>query len=487
MRVNTPPKLCLALPLVAFLLAGCDSGTRNHEAGGPTPSAATTNRGPQHPNVLFVVIDTLRRDRLGCYGYRRDTSPNIDRLASRSIVFERAFANSDGTILTHISLLSSRYTAPQETAPGPTQTLAQTFSEAGYGTYGVAANPTLLAAMGWGRGFDRYIDQPVDIATLDRMKDNPNFSRQIEVRSADQTTNFVLEALRRHAERHRGRPWFLFVNYLDPHDPYTERKPWSDQFRESASNISGTLRSAEWFTLWNWVGRVLPTLDEDDLRRLGELYDSEVRYTDTHLQRVFDYLRETDQDRNTVMLITSDHGEVLGEHQLFTHMLACFEVEIKVPLILYVPWLTETQLRTYELAESVDVGPTLLNLCHIPVPEVFQGQALIDATGRLRRTGRSYTRHTHFAVSPKQRRAFNFPAEAALDSVVLRFADSKVYFLADGTYLLFDISGYPQRPRVSEFQQLVPLLNRGAGRQSQPPAELSEEALEAFRSLGYIQ
>ena len=154
---------------------------------------------------------------------------------------------------------------------------------------------------------------------------------------------------------------------------------------------------------------------------------------------------------------------------------------------LAVPWLTETQVRSYELIESVDVGPTLLTLCHIPVPEVFQGRALIDAEGRLRRTGRSYTRHTHHAVNGKQRRELDYPPEAALNSIVLRFADSKLYFLADGAHMLFDISRYPQRTKAREFKQLVPLLNRGDSPPGQLPAELSPEALEALRSLGYIQ
>jgi hypothetical protein len=276
------------------------------------------------------------------------------------------------------------------------------------------------------------------------------------------------------------------VNYLDPHDPYTERRPWSDEFRESSSNISGTLRSGEWFTLWDWVGRVLPTLSEDDIHRLGELYDAEIRYMDTHLQRVFDYLADTGQDKNTIVLITSDHGEVLGEHNLFTHMLGCYEAELRVPLILSIPWLTHEQIRSPELAESVDVGPTLLNLCHIPVPKAFQGRILVDGRGRLLRTGRFCTRHTHVAVSSQQRRLYGFPPESVSDSVVLRLGDCKIYFLADGSYLMFDISNYPARKPVTTFADLVPLFNRSQAPMPLDQQEMPEKLRKALRDIGYI-
>jgi arylsulfatase A-like enzyme len=477
----------------SFLMSGlllC-LGCGDHSGGGPSASESpppTQQKTPdRRPNVLFVVIDTLRADRLGCYGYTRNTSPNIDRVAAHSVVFDRAFANSDGTVLSHISLLSSRYTAPREQGPAPSKTLAEAFSEAGYATFGIAANPALTPTLGWGRGFDRYTDQPVDDATLTRMRDDTNFSHQIEVRSADQTTDFVLKPLRRHFREQPEKPWFLFVNYLDPHDPYTERLPWSDEFHESASDISGTLRTGDGHTIWSWNARTRPTLTIDDLRRLEELYDAEVRFADTHLQRVFEYLRETGQDRNTVVLITSDHGEVFEEHALMTHMLACYDTEIKVPLIISVPWLTESQVRSSELVESVDIGPTLLTLCGIPVPPSFQGRALIDAHGRLLRTGRSYTRHTHRAVNGKQRRELNFPLESAVDSVVLRFADSKIYFLATGGLLVFDISDYPSRTRVTGFDQIVPLLNRNDRAALPEPSELPPEARKAFKALGYAE
>ena len=485
MKLSTLPVL---LVVGAVLCGGCDGGSDSpRDAAQRHPETAADPKGPEHPNVLLMVIDTLRADRLGCYGYHRATSPNIDRLAGRSVVFDQAFANSDGTILSHISLLTSRYTAPRESGPGPTPTLAEVFSQAGYGTYGVAANPALVPVLGWGRGFDRYTDRPLDDETLDRLKDDKNYSLQIEARSAAQTTDFVLDAMRRHQEKAADKPWFLFVNYLDPHDPYTERKPWSDEFHESPSDISGTLRPQEGITIWSWVAETLPTLGEDDVRRLGELYDAEVRYADGQIQRVFDYLRQTDQSDNTIVLITSDHGEALGEHDMFTHMLAALDVELRVPLILSVPWLSGQQIRCGELVESVDVGPTVLALCGIGVPVAFQGRALLDPAGRLLPTGRSYTRHTHHAVNGKERRELNYPPEAALDSIVLRFADSKVYFLADGRQMLFDISDYPNRKIVSDFAETVTLLNRALGRAGPAPETLPEEAREALRSLGYMK
>lgn len=479
--INT---LTLALALLPCLFAPTGCASDSPTTTSPDPTQPNTSH---HFNVLLVVIDTLRADHLGCYGYARDTSPNIDALATRSVVFDQALANSDGTILTHISLLSSRYPGPREVGPGPTITLAEAFAGAGYQTYGISANPALLPVSGWARGFDYYTDRPVDDDTLDRIKDDPNYSKQIEVRSAQQTSDFVLASLRRHADNNSDRPWFLFVNYLDPHDPYTERKPWSDQFRQSPSAISGTLRPTAGRTIWNWVAQTLPTLTDHDVQRLGELYDAEIRYTDLHLQRVFDYLTQTGQTQNTIVLITSDHGELLGEHRMFTHMIAALEPEIRVPLILHLPGPNTPQLRSDDLVESVDVAPTLLALAGIPIPDAFQGKTLLGPDGQLRHTRRSHTLHIHHAVNRKQRRELNFPPVSANDSVMLRFNAGKLYLLPDNSYLFFDLDDRPVLEPDSRLDRILSTLTRSEFPRPPDITEMPQQTKDALHSLGYLK
>lgn len=452
----------------------------------PSPKRGASRDAPDRPNVLLIVIDTLRADRLGCYGYHKNTSPNIDELARRSYVFDQSLSNSDGTLLTHVSLFTSRHTRPSETGPGDSTTLAEVFAGAGYRTYGITANPALTPMLGWAKGFDWYTDAPIDDVTLHQMLSEKDYSKKIEARSAEQTSNFVLDRLGRHARENGDRPWFLFVNYVDPHDPYTERKPWSDEFRESTSVISGTLRRNRPITIWEWVGRSLPTLNSDDLARLGELYDAEIRYADANIRRVFDYLAETGEDGNTIIVVTSDHGEVLGEHGMFTHMLAAYDAELKVPLVISVPWLNREEVRSSDLVESIDVGPTLLALCGIEIPGAFVGMPLIGRDGRIRPTQRTHTIHTHHAVNAEQRRRYGFPPEAALDSIVLRLRDRKVYQTADGQYLVFDISEYPERRAVEVTDELVALMSQLDLMSSADVSEkLPDEAIEALKALGY--
>jgi len=478
----------LGTGLVACALLGGCSDSPSPERGTSRNGADGTNSvATDRPNVLLIVIDTLRADRLGCYGYHKNTSPNIDELARRSYVFDQSLSNSDGTLLTHVSLFTSRHTRPAETGPGESTTLAEVFAGAGYRTYGITANPALTPVLGWAKGFDWYTDKPIDDATLHQMLSEKSYSKKIEVRSAEQTSDFVLDRLRRHARETGDQPWFLFVNYVDPHDPYTERKPWSDEFRESASDISGTLRRNRPITIWEWVGRSLPTLSSDDLARLGELYDAEIRYADSHIRRVFDYLAETGEDRNTIVVVTSDHGEVLGEHGMFTHMLAAYDAELKVPLIVSVPWLNGEEIRSSDLVESIDVAPTLLSLCGIDIPGAFVGVPLIGRDGKLRPTGRSHTIHTHHAVNVEQRERYGFPPEAALDSIVLRLRDRKVYRTADGQYLVFDISEYPKRRAIEATDEDVALMSQlDPTSSTDDSSEMPEDVIEQMKALGYF-
>ncbi len=467
-------------------LTGCDSRSSDSASSNRSVAPERKHFGVERPNVLLIVIDTLRADHLGCYGYHLDTTPNIDRLATRSVVFDRAFSNSDGTILSHISLFSSRYTHPNELRIGSTTTLAEAFRTAGYATYGVSANPALATASGWGKGFDWYTDRPIDDATLERSVNDLNYSRQIEVRDAEQTTDFVLEALHRHRDERPDHPWFLFVNYLDPHDPYTERRPWSETFRRSDSEISGTLRPTEGRTIWKWIAQSLPALSEADVRRLGELYDAEIGYTDDQIQRVFDFLVETGQANETIILVTSDHGEVLGENGQFTHMLSVMEPEIRVPFVLHVPGLSNVPARSETLVESVDVAPTLLSLAGVTIPDTFQGKILLDDDGTVRPTERSHTLHTHRAVNAPQRRSLNYPKVSATDSIMLRFEGVKLYLMSDGSYEFRDMNDEPLELSGRALRHIVSALRPSSAPSPLGTGELPQQVRDALKTLGYI-
>lgn len=454
--------------------------------------AQERSKPPRKPNVLLVVIDTLRADRLGCYGYKRATSPAIDALAERGTLFERSYSYSDGTIHSHLALFSSQY-VQRFSGARPGKMLAEVFAVNGYRTYGLSANPLLLPFRNFAWGFHYYTHCPVSPELAGLAVSGTDFNQQTEMRSAAETTKAVLAALRGHRREHGDKPWFLFVNYLDPHDPYTERKPWSDVFRRSASTISGRLREGGARTLWSWIAKVLPTLSKADIDRLGELYDAEIRYTDEQIARVLGFLEDVGWRDNTIVVITSDHGEVLGEYEnMFTHMLACYETELAVPLIIQVPWFDWHGVRSGDLVESVDVAPTLLRLCGIDPPREFVGRALVGPTGRLIATGRTFTRHFHWAISKDERRELGFPEESLSDCLVVRTEGRKLYIpRGGGKPKLFDISSPPERKEIHDrraIEQMIGLIGaapepkEGATTQPADPA-----LLRALRSLGYTK
>lgn len=448
---------------------------------------ACTSPSPVGPNVLLIVIDTLRADHLGCYGDKRDISPTIDSLAADGILFEDSWSYSDYTRFSHAALFASQWVRSEELNSHQGQVLAEVFKNSGYRTYGVSANPGVREQSGFDRGFDRYNSDPIP-AQLAAATQDPN--RRNELRTAQATNQAVFEMLERHHSQEQG-PWFMFINYLDPHDPYTKRLPWSDVFRTSGSEISGTLRP-EGMTLFEWNARVAPTLTMGDRERLADLYAAEVRFTDEHLGRLLDHLSDLGWRENTVIAITSDHGELLGEHGVFTHAQGGYEAELAVPLIFWSPKFRYRGTRPAVTAEGVDVAPTLLSLSGIEVPDTFKGISLLSPFGRPIQHKKTFTRHYHSAKAADQRRELGFPVEHTSNSHIFRFFDGrKLYLFEDQPAQLIDVAGYPNRIVLDDAEGFAELQDWahslvGSGDES-TPTTLDPSTEEALRSLGYIQ
>ena len=442
---------------------------------------------PSQPNVLLIVIDTLRRDGLGIYGASRPTSPVIDSLAARSIIFDRAVSTGDNTVLSHSALFSGRYPQLGQREPGASPTIAEAFKEDGYATYGVAANPLLAAAGAWSRGFDRYTSQPVPKSELPAGQ--LDHARYVSVRSADHTINRVLEMLGEHLAEASGRPWFMFVNILDPHDPYNGGRQWREAFRRSPSDLDGILRRGSSQSLWEWVAAAAATLSEDDIRRLRELYDAEIRFVDSQLERLFEFLGESEQSDDTVVVVTSDHGELLGEHGLFTHALGSYEAELSIPLILHVPWRDEQGRRLDQTAESIDVAPTLLALAGIARPASFVGRVLVSRDGRIPDSGPDFTYHFHHPSAPGRMRELGFGERSHRAHVSLRAANFKLILLDTGRLELLDLRGTGDERNGLAVAEVPGLLNSPgqAVPDSAVPEEYRQELEDALRGLGYIE
>lgn len=332
---------------------------------------AFTACGPKPPpNVLLVTVDTLRPDRLGAYGYPGQSSPNFDAIAARSVVFDRAIAASSRTAPSHATLFTSRWVKDHSvgyrngsTRLGDEPTLATFLAGAGYETAAFIGNSMLRRRVGLDRGFEHFDDQ---------LPDSEVNRAEFFERVAARTTPRAVEWL---ADR-SDRSFFLWVQYNDPHGPYTPPEGYSEAFAVEDQLMEAELPALEG---QRGIGGIPAYQVIGAERRPGQYrarYAGEVRYFDTWLGRLLEAAEAADDGRGLIVVITADHGESLGEDGIyFSHGYATTPNLVHVPLLLHAPGIPPG--RVADLVHHVDVLPTLLELLDQPLPEGLAGLSLV--------------------------------------------------------------------------------------------------------------
>ncbi|MBK7878797.1 MAG: sulfatase [Planctomycetes bacterium] len=345
---------------------------------------ASCSREAQRPNVILIVIDTLRSDRLGCYGYPRATSPEIDELASEGVVFEECVAQAPWTMQSMPSMLAGRYLTQHRNWPDPRHVLlAEHFRAAGYATIGASANDLLSAEMQFDRGFDAYdsstlpgeVDKPCDVLVKDLLP--------------------KLDALR---AAKKDAPIFLYLQPFDPHFPYLEHHEFDLHLPTDETEAV----QPEGWQAEELVCRGAPAPTEDfgwakeliGLRHQRGLYDQEVRFTDHAIGVFLDELRARGLLNGAVVAIVSDHGEGMWEHvnkaddaKLATlspngfffagHAHHVYEEAIRTPFVLWGRGVPKGE-RFSAPVENVDLFPTLCALAGLATPKDANGQGVLD-------------------------------------------------------------------------------------------------------------
>jgi arylsulfatase A-like enzyme len=376
--LRAPRAVLIALPLLLLACGGSGSGVRAAE---------------RKPDVLVLLIDTLRADRLGSYDYPRPTSPNLDALARRGAVLRRASAQAPWTIPSVSSLMTGRYLTSHQERPDPdATTLAELFKGAGYRTLGVCANHVIMPEVGFGRGFDEFIP---------RTYINDKGRRQKRIKGDfEAVLSWLDEPLQRATARDENGsrpPLFLYVQPLDPHAPYQLHSNYEDVLgQESVPPIQpeGWLER----TLHE-VGSVAPANDPGWKKALRAIsrqrnqYDREVRYSDEVFGQLLETLEQRGVGDNLIVAVISDHGEELWEHLapstkvprselppkvLFfqSHGYLLTEQALRTPFLLAGPGVP-AGVRSNAPAENIDLLPTLLELCDIPLTFDPHGQSLV--------------------------------------------------------------------------------------------------------------
>jgi len=299
------------------------------------------------PGVVLIIVDTLRADRLGAYGYEVATSPNIDEIAARGIVFEQAIANCSWTRPSIASMLTGTY--PRETgvykerfdALSPdVVTLAEMFKTAGWSTYGVTSNPSINTVFDFHRGFDQYGDCGV---VWPWMKGRNRYKKDVVMmEDADLVTDRAISVM----ERHEGGRFYLQVLYIDPHLPYGPPDHFDHPLAREARTIS-------------------------------ERYDAEVAFADEEVGRLISWIRVRYPD--TWVIVTSDHGEGLRDHpgvsRSTSHGFTLYDSVLHVPLIFDHPTVA-AGTRFPDMVQLLDLVPTFADLFDLPLDAQAQGVSL---------------------------------------------------------------------------------------------------------------
>ena len=439
--------------------------------------SACGSRKAERWNVLLVVVDTLRADRMGLYGYSRPTTPNLEAFAQEAVVFTNARSQAACTFPSVNSLLTSRIPAsflrPGASLgiPETVRSLPEMLKEQGYATAAVSASPIVRNTPskvnrvgGFGRGFDVFDES----------------CYREDARCINEKALSLLQPTQ------DSRPWFLYLHYMEPHAPY---RPPADHPRRIApppvqardQGVSSWARRGEAWPVTRrlYNGNLKYQITPQNTGHLSDLYDEEIAYFDEQFRKLIDELRERRLLEKTLIVLAADHGEELYEHGHWGHCRSiAFETVLKTPLVMRIPG--GQGLRRDALAENLDIVPTLFDYLGLSAEERgFEGASLrpvIENNGKVRRAS--------FGMQGVSRTVTD--------------GNSKlVYDLASGNTKIFDLGKDPGEKtdlsarRPEETQRLRAALLRWIESREGPVASgesrrRADELEKRLRALGYL-
>jgi arylsulfatase A-like enzyme len=328
-------------------------------------------------NIIFVVFDAAARSHFRIYGYFRDTAPFLTSLAQESIVFHNAFCQGTDTVLSTASLFSALYPirhnllSLNHRMPSRIRTLAQVLKERVEIAAAYVTIPHLAKELGFSRGFDNYFQLFLE----------PGFFPQREL-----TSNEISLPVLTWLEENRGNSFFLYLHLWQPHEPYGAPHPFTKLYDP---HYTGKIRDGSLKTLKDVENRSLK-ITKRGMEHLKALYDEGLRFADYQLQKIVQKLCQLNIFDNTILIITSDHGEGFLQHGRMLHSSTVYEELIQIPLIIKLPRsLKPINRKIAALVESIDIIPTLLELLEISYQlDYFDGKSLTPLFLTLESSGK---------------------------------------------------------------------------------------------------
>ena len=465
------------------------------------------------PNIVLIILDTVRADHMSLYGYQPATTPNLAEFAREATLYSRASATSDMTLASHASIFTglyarshgARYDPPARPFGVPLSedfdTLAEFLSDLGYATLGVVANHGYAGRrMNMNQGFQYFDDrrgtpllaeghdilvrQPV-FEYLSRLL--PQSASDMWYRTAEAINEEVFDLLDDVAAT--DSPFFLFANYMDAHWPYTPPSPYDTLFPGKNESV----RNDDYMALMREVHSGQSRVPETWRRHLVSQYDGALAYLDEQVMLLIDKLRALELYDNTLIIITSDHGEAFGRRGLVGHGVSVYQDQVHVPLL--VKWPNSGgEGRVHELVSLVDLFPTVVDLLGQKAPQPLPGVSLLELTQGMARHVISES-YPNPGMAP--RHAHHDRVERALFAGDLELITSsrgkrELYALdqdPNQDHNLFDEE--PEEAALligwlDDWLAAKPdFLNQELG--SDEKLEIDEETLDRLRNLGYIQ
>lgn len=327
------------------------------------------------PNILLIVMDTQRADNISCYGYSQRTTPNIDRIASEGAIFLNNISPGLWTLPSHASLFTGRYVSghgacvDHEFLPSDFPTMSEVLRKIGYQTVGFSNNGWVSRRTGIARGFEEFYLVKRRIGEVSRFEwfyvdEDVLFEEGEEpdkgsLKTVALTINWIEKRLK------KKRPFFIFINFIEPHGPYWPPQPFRSRFLPkdvSEEEAKSAVRLRSVYECIDYRAEILK-LTEKDWRVQKALYDGCTATVDDRIGRLYSYLEDKEILDETILIITSDHGDVQGEHPPhIEHHLCAYDELIRVPLIMRYPSVIPSGLKIKLITQTHDIFPTILDM-----------------------------------------------------------------------------------------------------------------------------
>ena len=451
-------------------------------------------KNKKKPNIIFILIDALRADRLGLYGYNRDVSPAIDGIASEGVIFERPISQAPWTQPSMASIFCGQYVGVHKVVDYSLVqnirrkklekiavfnksfvTLAEVLRDNGYITAGFSANPLTIREYGFAQGFEHYEDR------------NSLKSSRGDILNAK-----FIEWL---GERNTAKPFFVYLHYMDVHGPYYARDEFVRPLMEEVEKMpyKRRLTSLGKSRLGGYAkGRAAVIAKQyenlsDYLEFWSALYDAGIREMNYHIAELVRKLREMNLWDDAYVIITADHGEELYERGMWNHGVSLYDTELYVPLLLRWRGNLPADRRISGTVRLIDLMPTIMEQLDIPMMEDLQGRSLIGDINRYFPTKPVAAYSEGVKFKPNQSTVYVGDWKVIADTSRKNY---QLYNIAEDPQEKVNLSAkYPEKTQslvevINEQRVINEQLGKGI---SVKEAALTPEQYKRLKSLGYVE